>query len=42
MMMAQHWLGKTKPNKLSDRPKTLSKSCYRIKKKNYLMEFSTD
>jgi len=28
--------------RFSDRPKTLSKSCYEIFKKNYLMEFSTD
>jgi len=30
MMMGQHWLGKTKSKNLSDRPKTLSKSCYGI------------
>ena len=33
---------KLSPNKLSDRTKTLSTSCYRILKIIYLMEFSTD
>jgi len=33
---------KPSPNKLSDQPEKLSKSCYGILNKNYLMEFSTD
>jgi len=37
--MGQYWLS---PNKFSDWPETLSKSCYEIFKKNYLTEFSTD
>jgi len=38
-MMGQYWLG---PNKLSDQPKMLSKTCHGILKKVYLTEFSTD
>jgi len=30
MMMGQYWLGKTNPNKHSDWPEMLSKSCYGI------------
>jgi len=37
MMLGQYWLGKTSPNKFSDWPKMLSKSCNGI---YYSMEFS--
>jgi len=39
LTVGQYWLG---PNKFSDRPEMLSKSCHEIFKIFYLTEFSTD
>ena len=39
MTIRQYWLGKAKPNRLSDQPKMSSKSCFGI---IYLLQFSAD
>jgi len=38
--IGHYWWVKLNPNKLSDQPKILSKSCHRILKISYLTEFS--
>ena len=41
-MLGQYWLYKLSPNKLSDQPEIISKSCYGILKIIYLTEFFLD